>query len=163
MYIDGSATVDKTWAGRNAGEYEGQGTIYLSGTFAVKNTKLCAVVDGQQAGLQRLRRRMGPEQRGAHRRRQEQGHGGPASQATAGNNSVELKSAEFQGALAANTTSSARRPRSMQGPMSASTAAPHQPDLRRLLPRHPLSRPPGAPGNPPPPSILLEPREFEGG
>jgi len=41
VYIDGSAVVD------NGGTdtYDGQGSLYLSGTMLIKNTKLCAVAD----------------------------------------------------------------------------------------------------------------------
>jgi hypothetical protein len=42
VYIDGSAVID------NGGTdtYQGQGSLYLSGTLLIKNTKLCAVADG---------------------------------------------------------------------------------------------------------------------
>ena len=41
VYIDGSAVID------NGGTdtYDGQGSLYLSGTMLIKNTKLCAVAD----------------------------------------------------------------------------------------------------------------------
>jgi len=42
IFIDGSATVD----GHTASSYDGQGTIYLSGTFYMKNSRLCAEVLG---------------------------------------------------------------------------------------------------------------------
>ena len=42
VYIDGSVVVD------NGGTdtYDGQGSLYVSGTILIKNTKLCAVADG---------------------------------------------------------------------------------------------------------------------
>jgi hypothetical protein len=47
VFIDGSATVDNTgYAGNPVFTYSGTGTIVLSGTFAMKGAKLCAVVSG---------------------------------------------------------------------------------------------------------------------
>jgi hypothetical protein len=44
IFIDGSATIDKTGdSGTPAFRYAGEGTIYLSGTFAMKNAIMCAV------------------------------------------------------------------------------------------------------------------------
>jgi hypothetical protein len=44
IFIDGSATIDKTgYSGTPVFRYAGEGTIYLSGTFAMKNAIMCAV------------------------------------------------------------------------------------------------------------------------
>jgi len=69
VYIDGSAVVD------NGGTdtYDGQGSLYLSGTMLIKNTKLCAVADV----VRQLRRlALGPEHEAArHCRRRARGPG----------------------------------------------------------------------------------------
>jgi hypothetical protein len=41
VYIDGSAVVDSG----GPDTYDGQGSLYLTGTLLIKNTKLCAVAD----------------------------------------------------------------------------------------------------------------------
>jgi Tfp pilus assembly protein PilX len=47
IFIDGSATIDSTgYSGSPVFTYSGSGTIILSGTFAMKSTKICAVVSG---------------------------------------------------------------------------------------------------------------------
>ena len=53
IYIDGSVTVEQTWGGQDAAVYEGQGTIYMSGSFLMKNVKLCAVptADGKDCNV----------------------------------------------------------------------------------------------------------------
>ena len=68
IFIDGSATVDSAgYPGNPVFEYDGQGTLVLSGTFAVKNAKICAVIQGNDCNDRRGC--VGPEQRSAHRRR----------------------------------------------------------------------------------------------
>jgi hypothetical protein len=45
IFIDGSATVDSAgYPGNPVFKYNGQGTLILSGTFAVKGAKMCAVI-----------------------------------------------------------------------------------------------------------------------
>jgi len=47
VFIDGSAAIDNSgYSGQPVFQYKGQGTIYLSGTFAIKQTKICAVISG---------------------------------------------------------------------------------------------------------------------
>jgi hypothetical protein len=47
IFIDGSATVDSSgYSGNPVFTYSGTGTLILSGTFAMKSAKLCAVVSG---------------------------------------------------------------------------------------------------------------------
>jgi hypothetical protein len=42
IYIDGSARIDNGWVNT----YDGQAVLYLTGTLLVRNSDLCAVVDG---------------------------------------------------------------------------------------------------------------------
>ena len=88
----------------------------------------------------------------------------PGVQAAFGdNNSVEVKSSQFQGVLSgeydilSETTSVVQGPViSFQGGLHLSqTSGASFPDIHFA--------PSGAPGNPPPPSVLLAPREFGGG
>jgi hypothetical protein len=47
IFIDGSATIDSAgYSGNPVFTYSGTGTIVLSGTFAMKGAKICAVVSG---------------------------------------------------------------------------------------------------------------------
>jgi hypothetical protein len=47
VFIDGSATIDSTgYMGNPVFTYSGTGTIVVSGTFAMKGAKICAVVSG---------------------------------------------------------------------------------------------------------------------
>ena len=132
----------------------------MSGSFLLKNTKLCAVVSRQR--LQRVRERVGS--RTTTRSIIVAKSKGPtrASQAAADNNSVEVKSSQFQGVLSGEHDIISETTSVVQGPIISSTAA--STSARRPAPpsRHPLPAL-GAAGNPPPPSVLLEPREFEGG
>ena len=52
MFLDGSATVDSTgYSGNPVFRYQGQGTLVLSGTFGMKNAKICAVVSGNDCNV----------------------------------------------------------------------------------------------------------------
>jgi Tfp pilus assembly protein PilX len=47
IFIDGSATIDSSgYSGNPVFQYSGSGTLVVSGTFAMKGAKLCAVVSG---------------------------------------------------------------------------------------------------------------------
>ena len=160
IYIDGSVKVEKSWGGQEAALYQGQGTIYMSGSLEVKNTALCAVVAGN--GKDCNTATWNPNANAlifvAKSRGTDLG-----TQAAAGNNSVEVKSSQFQGVLSgeydilSETTSVVQGPViSFQGGLHISqTSGASFPDIHFA--------PSGAPGNPPPPSELLAPREFGGG
>jgi hypothetical protein len=87
----------------------------------------------------------------------------PGVQAAAGNNSLEVVSSDFQGVLSgeydivSTTTSVVQGPIiSFQGGLNISqTSGASFPDIR--------FPPAGAPGTPPPPTVILAPREFGGG
>jgi hypothetical protein len=108
VYIDGSVVVD------NGGTdtYDGQGSLYVSGTALIKNTKLCAVVDGSGNCSAN-----GWDPNSRLLVIVADGHGGQV----AANDSIQLVSATFQGALYGtwaieNDTTSA-----VIGPMIGST------------------------------------------
>jgi hypothetical protein len=160
MYIDGSVTAEKSWGGQEPATYEGQGTIYMSGSFLLKNTKLCAVVSGNNCDVST--NAWDPNKNALIIVAKSKGSD-PGSQAASGNNSVEVKSSQFQGVLSGEHDIVSETTSVVQGPLITTdgaiylsqTSGASFPDIH--------FPPSGAPGNPPPPSILLEPREFEGG
>jgi hypothetical protein len=108
VYIDGSAVID------NGGTdtYNGQGSLYLSGTLLIKNTKLCAVADAygncDTAGWDPNTRLLVFAA---------DGHGG---QVPSGD-SIQLVSAVFQGALYATSAIENDTTSNVIGPMIGST------------------------------------------
>ena len=164
VYFDGSVKIEKSWGGQQAAQYQGKGAIYMSGSFEFKNTALCAVRDDKKAGDDSLcdLSAWDPEVAALSFVAKSKGSD-PGAQAASGNNSVEIKSSEFQGIISgehdilSETTSIVQGPViSFQGGLHISqTSGASFPDI--------TFPPAGAPGTPPPPSILLEPREFEGG
>ena len=119
IFIDGSATVDSVgYSGNPVFEYDGQGTLILSGTFAVKNAKICAVVDGNDCDVAA----------GAWIPNDEafivvaDGDGGGGGAQSQGNivdagNGIQLKGSSFQGALIANKDIEVETTSNEQGPM----------------------------------------------
>jgi hypothetical protein len=162
IYIDGSATVEKSWGGQEAATYEGQGSIYLSGSFLLKNTQLCAVVAANGKDCNTATNAWNPNQNALIIVAKSKGSD-PGSQAAAGNNSVEVKSSQFQGVLSGTYNILSETTSVVQGPIISTdggvflsqTSGASFPDIH--------FPPSGAPGNPPPPSELLDPQEFEGG
>ena len=167
IYIDGSVKAEKSWAARSAATYEGQGSIYMSGSFLLKNAKLCAVVSGNDCDVS-----------GDDPDDPNDGFWDPNKNAL-----IIVAKSRFRRRLTGGLGKQQRRGQELAIPGRAQRRARHrqrddvgrpgpdhqygtrrlpQPDVRRLLSRHHFP-PSGAPGNPPPPSILLEPREFEGG
>jgi hypothetical protein len=162
IYIDGSVKVEQSWGGQEAASYEGQGAIYMSGSFLLKNTKLCAVVAGNGKDCDVSANAWDPNKNALIVVAKSKGSDA-GSQAAAGNNSVEVKSSQFQGVLSGEHDIVSETTSVVQGPIISTdggvflsqTSGASFPDIH--------FPPSGAPGNPPPPSILLEPREFEGG
>jgi hypothetical protein len=162
IYIDGSVEVEKTWGGQDAALYRGQGTIYMSGSFALKNTALCAVIAGNGKECDVSGGAWDPNLAALIFVAKSKGTD-PGVQAASGNNSAEVKSSQFQGVISgeydivSETTSVVQGPIiSFQGGLNISqTSGASFPDIHFA--------PSGAPGNPPPPSELLAPREFGGG
>jgi hypothetical protein len=108
IYIDGSAVVD------NGGTdtYDGQGSLYVSGTILIKNTRLCAAVDGSgncsADGWDPNSRLVVFVA---------DGHGGQVPV----NDSIQLVSATFQGALYGTWAIENDTTSSVIGPMIGST------------------------------------------
>jgi hypothetical protein len=119
IFIDGSATVDSVgYPGNPVFRYTGQGTVILSGTFAVKNAKICAVVSGSDCNVSA----------GAWDPNVNalivvaDGDGGGGGAQSQGNivdagNGIQLKSSSYQGALIANKDIDVETTSNEQGPM----------------------------------------------
>lgn len=126
IFIDGSASVDMSWAGGSAtATYVGQAVIYLYGTLLMKNASLCAVVQG--SGCNTASGAWNPNTSTLIFAVNGKGANGGAQSQVSANDSVQLVSANFQGglygtnAIEINTTSNA------QGPLvSPSTVIPGQ-------------------------------------
>ena len=162
IYIDGSVKVEQSWGGQDAARYQGQGSIYMSGSFLMKNVKLCAVVAANGKDCNFTTNAWDPNATALIFVAKSRGID-PGVQAAAGNNSAEVKGASFQGVISgeydilSETTSVIQGPViSFQGGLHLSqTSGASFPDIHFA--------PSGAPGNPPPPSVLLAPRDFGGG
>jgi Tfp pilus assembly protein PilX len=119
VFIDGSATVDSAgYPGNPVFTYNGQGTIILSGTFAVKNAKICAAVSGGNCNFSA----------GAWDPNVKAlivvadgdgGFGGAQSQSNVvdAGNGIQIKGSSYQGALIANKDIDVETTSDEQGPM----------------------------------------------
>jgi len=164
IFIDGSAEIRSLFPGQTALRYDGQGTIFVSGTFGLKNTKMCAEIDGSGNNCNLATNVWDPNQDALIIVAKSRGSDLPVSkQSAAGNNSVEVVSAQMQGVLGGTYDIQVTTSSTVQGPListdgnislNQSTGASF-PDIHFA--------PSGAPGNPPPPTVLLAPREFGGG
>jgi hypothetical protein len=160
IYIDGSVEVNRSWSGNGAAVYHGQGTIYLSGSLRfLNNVELCAVRTADDNDCNFQTNAWDPNANALIFVAKSRGTD-PGLQATSGNNSVEVGGSQFQGVLAGEHDIVTGNFSAVQGPMISfqgglrlsQTSGASFPDIHFA--------PSGAPGNPPPPSVLLAPREF---
>jgi Tfp pilus assembly protein PilX len=119
IFIDGSATVDSAgYSGNPVFTYNGQGTLILSGTFAVKNAKICAVASGSNCNV--AGGAWDPNVKAFIVVADgDGGFGGAQSQSNVvdAGNGIQLKSSSFQGALIANKDIDVETTSDEQGPM----------------------------------------------
>ena len=110
IYIDGSVKVEQSWGGQHAARYQGQGTIYMSGSFLMNGpVKLCAVVDATGKDCNFATNAWDPNVDALIFVAKSRGTD-PGIQATAGNHSVEVtERISSRECSAASTTSSAIR------------------------------------------------------
>ena len=159
IYVDGSVTVDMGWAGSGrTASYTGWGTMYVSGTFLIKNANLCAVVasDGSTCDADAWN----PNTRALVIVAKGTGSLGGAQAQVGTDDGVEVKSASFQGFIYAANEINVGTTSSAQGPMmTPSTISPGQTSKLKF----PLIEilPTGAPGVPLPPAQLGNPRDFD--
>jgi hypothetical protein len=114
IFIDGSATVVSTGIPR----YDGQATLMLSGTFSMKNSKLCAVVAGGDCDV--ASGAWDPNTKALVIVADGDGAGGGAQSQTGdvtAGEGIHLKGSSFQGALMANKTVKEETSCAVQGPM----------------------------------------------
>jgi hypothetical protein len=125
IFIDGSATIDTSWAGNVVSTYTGQAVLYVYGTVLIKNAALCAVVQG--SGCNQTNGAWDPNHTaliiGAHGNGSS---GGSQGQVPSGD-SIELVSASFQGGLYGTNAIDINTTSQSQGPLvSPSTVTPGQ-------------------------------------
>ena len=165
VFIDGSVEIDGPVPQDEPILYQGQGIIYVSGTFGLKSTTLCAVVDDNNAdGSPCNLAAWDPNLTALIVVAMSRGADLPVSKRSASdNNSVEVVSSSFQGALFGVYDVSGTTASVIQGPVISTdasiilrnTAGASFPDVYFALS--------DTPGYPPTPTLLLAPREFGGG
>jgi hypothetical protein len=119
IFIDGSATVDATgYTGNPVFTYSGQGTLVLSGTFGMKNSKICAVASGGDCNIA-----AGAWDPNVNAlvvvANGDGGAGGAQSQSNLVQSGagIQIKGSSFQGALIANKNVEVDTTSNEQGPM----------------------------------------------
>jgi Tfp pilus assembly protein PilX len=119
IFLDGSATVDSVgYTGNPVFKYVGQGTLVLSGTFAVKNAKICAAVSGNDCNF--AAGAWDPNENAFVVVADGDGiFGGAQSQGNVvdSGNGIQIKTSSFQGALIANKSIEVETTSNEQGPM----------------------------------------------
>jgi hypothetical protein len=169
VYIDGSAYVDTP--PNKAFSYQGMGAIMLTGSFAMKNSKLCATLtsDGKHCDVTGANTAWDPNPpNGSALVIMADGSG--FTSVSTGNPAYvpspygfDLTSSEFQGVLAGTNGVNMDTTTQVQGPiMSVNAAVLPSQSLNLTFPPIPFA-PSSAPGQPPAPATLLSPREYQGG
>jgi hypothetical protein len=115
IFIDGSATVDPSGA---VARYLGNASIILTGTFAMKNSILCAVASASDCNWNTA----AWDPNAAALLIAADGDGGSSTVQNQGNTvaageGIDLKSSSYQGVLLANKTVNVQTTSNMQGPM----------------------------------------------
>jgi hypothetical protein len=167
IFLDGSATVDSTgYTGNPVFRYSGQGTLILSGTFAVKSAKICAVVSGSDCNTAA----------GAWDPNVNalvvvaDGDGGAGGAQSQGNvvdpgNGIQIKGSSFQGALIADKKIKVETSSNEQGPMVSVYHDVESGQTGTLTFPAVHFAPSGGGGitQPVPPAKLLPPQNYAGG
>src|SRR5262249_37804929 len=145
-------------------QYVGKGTIYVGGTISIKNVNLCATLKkyGTPSKWQCDTRPLLPSDPEAWDTSQNalvlaaKGSGPPLS----GTHGIEVYSSQFQGILAAQADISVTNQSTVEGPMiSIAGTVSMNNSAGAAFPA--IRFPPAStPGKPPPPLVLLAPREF---
>ena len=120
IFIDGSVTIDSSgYSGSPVFKYTGQATVVVSGTFAVKSAKICAVISGSDCD--RSSGAWNPNNDALVVVADGDGvNGGVQSQSNVVESGVGIAlvtGASFQGALIANKTIKTEQTATQQGPM----------------------------------------------
>jgi uncharacterized protein (UPF0333 family) len=115
IYIDGSAKIENG----QVNQYNGQATIYLSGTLLIKNSKLCAGISGDTCDTSTW----DPNSELLIFVADGNGDGVPVgdSTQTGSGNSIQLVSAEFQGGLMGTHTVAFGTTSTSDGPLLGDT------------------------------------------
>jgi hypothetical protein len=125
IFIDGSVSVDTSWAGNVASTYVGQAVIYVYGTVLIKNSSLCAVTLGSACNTGSGA--WNPNTSTLIFAANGKGANGGAQAQVGANDSVQLVSANFQGGLYGTNAIEISTTSNAQGPLvSPSTVIPGQ-------------------------------------
>jgi Tfp pilus assembly protein PilX len=150
VFIDGSAYIQNG----SVNSYSGEGTMYLYGTFLLKNSKLCALVTSDGSACDTTN--WDPNTKAlvivAH---------GNADNGVSSGDSVQLISAYFQGGIYATNNIELDTTSNVDGPMVASTVILGQ-SVNTSFPFINFV-PTGTPGNPVVYAQPLAPTNFSGG
>ena len=167
VFIDGSATISSIPA--NQATVQGQGIIFLTGTFAMKNALMCVKTTGSGNGTHCDTTPGAWDPNAGALIIVADGDGGYDATQSQGNTvgigaGVDLKSSDFQGGLIANKTVNVETTSQMQGPM-ISVYHDVLAGQSNILTFPPILFAPGGGGNlgPTPTPQLLSPRQFGGG
>lgn len=114
MFIDGNARIEPP-SGNVTYQYNGQATLYLRGTFVIKNTNLCGSVSGSSCDFSSWN----PNTEMLTIVADGDGTGVTAQNDLPANTSIELKNASFQGALYASHNLQLDTTSRADGPMVA--------------------------------------------
>jgi len=161
VFIDGSAYVTKN--GSNATfSYAGIGSIYLGGSFSANNVQLCAVISGSNCNTA-SNSGWNPNQQSLAIVANGNGYGnGPVAANVTFGDSVDFKSATFQGIVAGTNNVNLDTTSQIQGPMMSvygSVIASQTGGV--TFPAIPFA-PSAAPGQPPPKASLEQPVQYGG-
>jgi Tfp pilus assembly protein PilX len=125
IFIDGSVSVDTGWAGNVVSTYIGQAVLYIYGTVLIKNSSLCAVVQGN--GCNQTAGAWDPNTTALIIAAHGDGSQGGVQAQVPNGDSIQLKSANFQGGLYGNSNIEVNTTSQAQGPLvSPHTILPGQ-------------------------------------
>jgi hypothetical protein len=115
VYIDGSVTSSATKV-----DFDGNGALYMSGTFLLKNSTLCVILQGNNCDGATWGAQSSPDLLVLVADGAGTGGSGPMDQVAAGDG-IEMKSSNFQGALYGTHTIEIDTTSNVQAPMVSGT------------------------------------------
>jgi Tfp pilus assembly protein PilX len=125
IFLDGSVSMDMSWASGAVATYRGQAVLYAYGTLLVKNTSLCVVVQG--SGCDQSSGAWDPNQNVLIVAAHGNGSAGGSQGQVSNGDSIQVVSSNFQGGLYGTDAIDIGTTSQVQGPLvSPSTIMPGQ-------------------------------------
>jgi hypothetical protein len=125
IFVDGSVSIDTTWAGNVLSTYNGQAVLYAYGTVLIKNSSLCVVTQG--SGCNQTTGAWDPNQNALIIAANGNGSNGGTQGQVSNGDSIQLVSANFQGGLYGTNAVDIGTTSQAQGPLvSPHTIIPGQ-------------------------------------